>query len=107
MVINGTSYGDKTHIKVIQVLERARVNGWRLRIVYGDAKTGRPWAEAPEFYGATEEGYISRSCGQVKVPLAIYNRRSMGGPSILTDAIVRVEHTNKRAGGILFDIISE
>lgn len=62
----------------------------RLRIHYGDTKTGRDWMD--EY---SVEGYIGTSTGTVKIPLVIYNARSMGGGAVLTGAIVRIRTTGK------------
>lgn len=35
-------------------------------------------------------GYVSRSCGNFKIPLLINNSRSIGGPSILDGNIVKI-----------------
>ena len=92
-VVNGTYYHDRTPHAVISILETARANGTRLKLFYGDVKTGRLW-------GDVETGYIGRSPGPEKIPLAVYNRRSSGGPGILEHCIVRIETTT---GRLLYD----
>jgi hypothetical protein len=92
-IVNGTTYHDKTPMEVIKILEynrqHYRVN--RLRLSFGDAKTGRDWLEEGDV-----EGYVGRSTGTTKVPLLIANSRSMGGGAILDHCIVRIKTT---AGG--------
>jgi len=104
---NGTSYGNDTPPRVVQILEAARLahkrgEGYRLRIVYGDTATGKPWGDQ---HGEGWCGYIGRTCGpQMKSPLLLVNRKSIGGDLIHTGCIVRIEHANKKNGGVLYDI---
>jgi len=106
-VVNGTTYKDDTPTKVIDILEAARLNHvedsygrpvrgrLRLRLHYGDIKTGHPW-------GDSETGQIGRSTGTVKIPLLIKTRRSMGGGGILDNCIVKIEAMPERQ--VLYDI---
>jgi hypothetical protein len=87
-VVNGTSYHTDTHDEVVNVLENAMANHIRIRVYYGDAKTGRDWDES---YDVT--GYVGRSTGKVKVPLLVYNSRSLGGTAILDHCIVKIVRT--------------
>ena len=102
-VINGTSFHMETDNAVIQVLCDAldtRGHGRssrRLRLYYGDVETGRDWEEVYEV-----TGYIGRSTGRIKIPLLIHNTRSFGGGAILDHCIVKIEHSNKRTGGVLY-----
>ena len=93
MIVNGTTYNDKTPKKVVQVLEDARKIGTRLRLFYGDTETGRAWLEEHDVTGR-----IGRSTGQIKIPLLIHNRRSMGGPGLLDHCIVKIATAS---GGLL------
>lgn len=61
----------------------------RLIFVYGDAETGEPWGDPP-YYGSTDTGYVCSSTGPVKIPIAVYNKRSYGGGAILTRCVVLV-----------------
>lgn len=81
--INDTYYHAETPAQVINALESARVNGYRVRLFYGDAKTGRDW-----LYNVS--GTIGRSMGPIKIPILLSNRRSMGGGAIMDDCIVRL-----------------
>jgi len=106
-VVNGTTYHDETPSKVIDILEAARLNHvddqygrplrghLRLRLHYGDVKTGRPW-------GDSETGQIGRSTGTSKIPLLIKTRRSMGGGGILDHCIVKIEAMPGRQ--VLYDV---
>lgn len=66
-VVNGTTYHFSTPLRVVEVLEEARLNRYRLQIVYG-----------------------GRSNGVEKVPLLLYNSRCIGGHAILDRCIVRI-----------------
>jgi len=93
-IINGTHYHEKTPQDVIDVLERARANQWRLRIHYGNPLIGRDWNEE---YDVT--GRIGRSMGPVKVPLLLFDRRSMCGSAVLDHCIVRIRFSNGQRDG--------
>lgn len=84
-IINGTYYSAGTPCKVIQILERSRVErgNYRLVIFYGDSKTGRAW-------GDIIECFVDRSTGTKPIPLEIYNKRSLGGGGMLDDCIVKI-----------------
>jgi hypothetical protein len=45
-------------------------------------------------------GYVSRSGGQYKVPIVLYNKRTRGGPSILDHCIVKIQ--TARGGKVLY-----
>jgi hypothetical protein len=83
--VNGTSYKSNTPDKLIKQLENARVNGYRVRLFYGDTETGKSWMDE---YDVT--GTVGRSTGSIKRPLLINNIRSMGGMGILDHCIVRL-----------------
>ncbi len=74
-----------TNDKVIQVLTNAHESRDRVRIVYGDPKTGKDWLEEYDVIGR-----IGRSTGEQKIPLLIANERSMGGGAILTANILKI-----------------
>lgn len=87
-VVNGTSYDDRTDDKVIEVLETCRKNQTRIVVDYGDVITGRSWGEVYDV-----SGRVGRSTGSVSIPIFLYNKRSIGGGSILTHAIISI-HTS-------------
>lgn len=66
-------------------------SGRRVRIWYGDTETGRSWNEE---YNVT--GYISRSTGNIKIPILINNSRSYGGESLLDDCIIRIDDIQQK-----------
>jgi len=97
MIIDGTTYHDRTPAEVVALLERNRTTSAytrpRLRLEYGDAETGRAW-------GDVETGYVGRSSGPVKVPIILHNLRSMGGGAISDGSIVRISMA--RGGSVLW-----
>lgn len=90
--VNGTYYHDETSIQVINILEQNRQSKrqTRIRLYYGDVKTGKCWNEEYNIMG-----YIGRSTGNQKIPLLINNQRSLGGPGILDHCIVRIDIAQK------------
>lgn len=97
---SGTYYHKDTPHGVIQALEHAREIGRRIRVDLGDPDTGKSWMEENDV-----EGYVGRSCGMVKVPLLLFNRRSTGGGSLLTDHILRIRltsHKSSRESRVLY-----
>jgi hypothetical protein len=93
MIVNDTTYKDDTPKEVIDILERSRTTKLRLRIHYGDTKTGRAW-------GDVKRGHVGRSTGRVKIPLMIKTRNSTGGEGILDHCIVLI--TESRGGRVLY-----
>ena len=95
-IVNGTYYHENTPTAVISVLERARQNGTRIRLSYGDTESGRDWLEEWDV-----EGRISRSMGPVKVPILLARSTSIGGPALLEHCILKIRQTGK-GGRILY-----
>lgn len=98
MIVNGTTYNDNTPREAIAILERYRGTARRVRVFYGDTdrpdfrevhgrepEPGKDWGEEYDVVGR-----IGRSGGPVAIPLIIANRRSLGGPGLLDDCIVRI-----------------
>jgi len=84
-IVNGTAYYAETPDAVIQVLEQARMSRARIRVFYGDVETGRDWMEEHDVMGT-----VGRSTGQMKAPIMIHTERSISGPIILDNCIVRI-----------------
>jgi hypothetical protein len=98
-IINGTAYHKsillengvleekETPDEVIKILEKAMHNSprKRIRVFYGDSKTGKDWKEEHGIIG-----YIGRSTGRIKIPLIINNSQSKGGPALLDNCIVKI-----------------
>lgn len=99
MIVDGTTYKDETPREVIEILEQFRtgVSATRIRVHYGDTKTGQDWGD---IYGVA--GRVSRSLGPTKIPLLIPNSRAYGGGGILDHCIVRIRYANRRDGGDLY-----
>lgn len=89
-IINGTAYNADTDKKVIDILENTRMSNQRIRLFYGDIKTGRDWMEEYDTIG-----YIGRSTGRIKIPLLIKTNKSYGGGAILDDCIVKITINKK------------
>jgi len=98
-IVDGTYYKIGTPEGVIEVLKRARNDDTRIKLTYGDIKTGKNWNEENDIIG-----YVGRSTGPIRIPILVYNKRSMGGGSILTDCIIKIEHANKKNGDILWEL---
>jgi hypothetical protein len=81
----GTYYDIETPDNLVKILENARETRKRLKIYLGDNKTGRDWGEE---YG--KFCTIGRSCGNIKIPLSIANKRSTGGGALLDSCIVKL-----------------
>lgn len=95
--MNGTCYDEDTPKELIGIFEQVRNLGVRVRLYYGDQMTGRDWKELHDI-----EGYVSRSTGEIKTPILVYNKNSTGGSSILTANVVKIEYANKKQGGVLW-----
>ena len=92
-----TFYDERTSKQVRNILEKIRLHEHRVRLYYGDTKTGRDWEEV---YDVT--GTLGRSTGPMKVPILLHNIRSMGGGAILDHCIVRIRFANRKNGGDLY-----
>lgn len=89
-IINNTAYHEETPDQVVTILDNAISSKYRVRLHYGDVKTGRDWQEIYDI-----EGYIGRSTGTLKIPLLVHNSRSLGGGAILDHCIVKITTTRK------------
>lgn len=85
------TFSDKTNEKVKQVLTSCYNRKNRIRIVYGDVKTGKSYLDEYEILG-----YVGKSTGIKPIPLLINNSRSFGGGSILTDIILKIVDTQTK-----------
>jgi hypothetical protein len=81
-------FNNETSNEVKEVLEKlvSETPRKRVRIWYGDVKTGLAWNDEYDIMG-----YIGRSTGEQKIPLLVNNARSFGGGGILTHCIVRID----------------
>ncbi|MBC8550283.1 MAG: hypothetical protein H8D23_11620 [Candidatus Brocadiales bacterium] len=89
-VLNNTSYHEETPHDLCLILEILRIDQTRIKLNYGDVKTGKSWEEV---YDIT--GRIGRSTGTSKIPLLIHNVRSIGGGAILDHCIIEITESKK------------
>lgn len=99
-VIDGTSFHSQTTDKVCEILNRCMKDRTRIKIDLGHTepdheKLGHSWGE---IYDVT--GYVGRSGGSIKIPLLVYNSRSMGGGGILDHCIVQIKES--KGGRVLY-----
>lgn len=92
---NGTHYNEKTANSMVILLEHIRALQVRCRFRWGDAKTGKDWGDVCDVIGR-----IGRSTGSIKIPILLYNVRSLGGGAILDHCIVKI--TESRGGRVLY-----
>lgn len=95
--VNNTFYHEETPKQVIDILESARKNGTRLLFDFGDTKTGKSWGETFDIRGT-----IGRSTGNMKIPLLIRTKRSLGGGGLLDNCILKI--TDIETKKVLYDI---
>lgn len=84
-ILNGTYYNSTTPDNVIKELEKARKGNYRIRIWYGDTKTGKDWLEINDIIG-----YVGRTTGPIKVPILLKKNNSTGGTAILDHCIIKI-----------------
>ena len=75
----------KTPSRVAALLNNLSVSRQRVRLVYGDATTGKDWLEEYDVIGT-----VGRSTGTKQIPLLIKSSRSTGGGSILDHRILKI-----------------
>lgn len=93
MIHDGMHFHKDTPYQVAAQLARFARTETRIRIHYGDTDTGRDWMET---HGVA--GYVGTSMGPKRVPILIHNKRSHGGPAILTNCIVKMRQTGAILG---------
>lgn len=72
-----------------EALDYAYRSGDRVRVWYGDPKTGKAWPEEHDVLG-----YVSRSTGREPIYILVYDTRSLGGGAIMEGHIVRLDTTS-------------
>ena len=80
------TFDENTCDKVKTVLTDCYNKQYRVRLWYGDTKTGLSWMDEYDVIGT-----IGRSTGKQKIPLLIKNSRSSGGGGILCHSIIRID----------------
>lgn len=88
---DGTHYPAGVPDELIQVLESARLNEKRVRLFYGDPKTGIDFLEQHDIIGR-----IGRTGGIVKSPILLMRENSSGGPLIPVDIVLKVTDANTK-----------
>lgn len=97
-------FHSETLMKVIQELNTARLtrqwgeNPMKVRIHYGDVKTGQDWLEENDVMG-----YIGASQGPLKVPILLSGLKAEGDGAILDHCIVKLCHVGKGGGRLLYE----
>ena len=84
-------FNDETSDKIKECIEYCYKSKLRLRIWYGDTKTGVSWLDEYDTIGT-----IGRSTGKQKIPLLIKSSRSSGGGGILCHCIIRIDVISSR-----------
>lgn len=77
--------------KLMRILNNSRKYGFRVRIWYGDGKTGEAWNEEYDVVGR-----VGRSNGNIKIPILLSNKRSYGGVALLVGSIIRVDDIEEK-----------
>lgn len=85
---NINTFNTDTSEELRRVICRLNDTRERVRVFYGDIKTGTAWAEENDVLGR-----IGCSTGPSKIPLLIANERSSGGGGLLDGCIVAVYST--------------
>ena len=85
-IVNGTFYHKDTNDEVIRILEICRRNNTRIVLDYGDIDTGKSWGEIHDITGR-----VSRSTGEIKIPILVHNSRSWGGGAINDKHIISIK----------------
>ena len=85
------TFDNNTCSKVKTVLTECYNTQCRVRIWYGDTKTGVSWLDEYDTMGT-----IGRSTGRQKIPLLIKSSRSNGGGGILCHCIIRIDVIGSR-----------
>jgi hypothetical protein len=78
-------YTSTVNDSLIDTLLSCYENRNRIRVWYGDTKTGRAWNEEYDIIGR-----VGRTTGEIKVPILIYNARSYGGSELLLSSLLRI-----------------
>ena len=88
-------YNEKTPQAVIQAIDRAYKMNLRVSVRIGDIETGRDWIEEYDTIGT-----IGKSTGNIKIPLLILTKRSLGGGALLDDCILKI--TDQQTKQVLY-----
>lgn len=85
-MMNKFIFDEKTSLKLQTLITHLYCSGERVRVWYGDIKTGKAWPEENDVIG-----FIGMSTGVKPIPLLINNSRSLGGGGLLYGSILRID----------------
>lgn len=88
VIIGGTYFPIDCDPRLARTLSRLIHSRIRVKLTYKD--------------DSVEYGYIGRSTGPQKIPLLVYNSRSLGGPVLSPTWIKRIDYSNKKNGGVIY-----
>ena len=88
--LNGFWFNEETDTKVMSVIS-GLTRETRIRVWYGDNKTGKSWDEENDICG-----YIGRTTGTNKIPILVNNSRSYGGGALSCRSIVKIMETKTK-----------
>lgn len=94
-IVNGIYFSLNTPDEVSRILSTYYTTGSRIKLYFGDTDSGRDWVEEHDTIG-----YIGRTTGEIKIPILVYKRNSLGGPAILDSCIVKIK--DAKTGTILY-----
>lgn len=85
----------KTYDNVNEALMSLIVRAWkykfRIRVFYGDNKTGRSWNEEYDVMGI-----VGRSTGNIKIPILLRRKDSYGGGALLLSSVIRIDDIEEK-----------
>lgn len=84
-IYNGIYYDAETSDELIYLLDKLKEKKERIIVRYGNNKTGRDWGEEHDIMGT-----IGNSTGEMKIPLLVHSKRSMGGGGLMSGAIIKI-----------------
>lgn len=77
---------DNVNEALMALIIRAWKLKFRIRVFYGDNHTGRSWDEEYDVMGT-----IGRTTGNIKIPILVHNKRSLGGGALLLSSVIRID----------------
>lgn len=84
--LNGISFHLNTPDEVCRVLSDLIRSRKRVRLYWGDVKTGKCWNDEYDIIGS-----IGNSTGINKIPLLIKTQRSSGGGAVLDNCLLKIK----------------
>lgn len=97
-VINGLRFSEGASPQVIKAVQKCMEQDIRVKIDFGDTKTGEPFNQAFESFG-----YIkAKADGDFMYPILVNDRKSMEGEPLRDDSIIKIEGSNSAEGGLIY-----